>query len=123
MSNLEETMALLILACELPEPTRQYKFARDIVGHGPGIRKRLKDANLRDWRFDFAWPDRKIAVEVDGGVWTRGRHVRGAGFISDMEKLNAATLHGWRVVRFATNHLTDGYAVAILSELLKGDIP
>ena len=119
MSRLEETFALLIKAEELPTPCTQYKFSRDIVGNAPGIRARLKAAGLKDWRFDFAWPDLMIAVEVDGGVWTRGRHVRGAGFVADMEKLNAAQKQGWAVYRFASNHLTSGYAIDMIKEVLK----
>lgn len=54
---------------------------------------------LRRWRFDRAWPERQVAVEIEGGVWTRGRHVRPQGFINDCEKYNAAALRGWLVLR------------------------
>ncbi|MGL5914018.1 MAG: hypothetical protein ACRCZB_07615 [Bacteroidales bacterium] len=53
----------------------------------------------RRWRFDFAIIEQKIAIEVEGGVWTNGRHTRGKGFIGDMEKYNTATAMGWRVLR------------------------
>lgn len=56
----------------------------------------------RDWRFDLAWPGRMLAAEVDGGVWTAGRHVQGGGFEADLVKLNEAVLRGWRVLRFTT---------------------
>jgi very-short-patch-repair endonuclease len=59
----------------------------------------------RKFRFDWAWPDRKVALEEDGGVWTRGRHTRGAGFLRDMEKLNLAVELGWRVLRYQTGHV------------------
>lgn len=55
---------------------------------------------VRRWKFDFAMVEQKIAVEVEGGVWTRGRHVRPAGFIADCEKYNAAVMQGWRVLRY-----------------------
>jgi very-short-patch-repair endonuclease len=54
----------------------------------------------RKWRLDFAWPELRIAAEVEGGVFSRGRHVRPAGFIDDCEKYNAAVLLGWSVLRF-----------------------
>lgn len=54
----------------------------------------------RRWRFDFAIPSKKIAIEIEGGVWTNGRHTRGRGYIGDMEKYNFAVLLGWRVLRF-----------------------
>lgn len=52
----------------------------------------------RRWRFDVAWPERKIAVEIQGGVWSRGRHSRGTGQLADMDKLNTAQSLGWRVL-------------------------
>ncbi len=53
----------------------------------------------RKHRFDFAWPDCKVAVEVDGGQWRShgGRHNTDA----DREKLNLAAALGWRVLRFS----------------------
>jgi len=44
----------------------------------------------RRWRLDFAWPGQLVAVEIEGGVWSRGRHTRGSGFIGDCEKYNTA---------------------------------
>lgn len=70
----------------------------------------------RKWRFDFAWPDRKIAVEVDGGTWVGGRHVQGAGFENDCRKMNAAALLGWRVLRFTSNMVLDGEAFSVIEE-------
>jgi len=54
----------------------------------------------RKWRFDFALIDKKIAIEVNGGVYTNGRHTRGKGYINDMEKLNKAVELGWRVLQY-----------------------
>ena len=54
----------------------------------------------RRWRFDYANPELKIAVEQEGGVWISGRHNRGKGFLGDMEKYNAAIVMGWRVLRY-----------------------
>ena len=53
----------------------------------------------RRWRFDAAWPAQRVAVEVDGGIWRMGRHVRGAGYERDCEKLNTAAAQGWLVLR------------------------
>ena len=54
---------------------------------------------VRKWRFDYAWPELKIALEVEGGAWTGGRHTTGKGFVADMEKYNTAAALGWRVIR------------------------
>ena len=53
----------------------------------------------RLWRIDYAWPTQLIALEVEGGAFTGGRHTRGAGFIADMEKYNALAAAGWRLFR------------------------
>ena len=57
----------------------------------------------RKWRFDYAIPDLKVAIEIDGGVWEYGRHNRAQGYINDMEKLNNAAALGWLVLRFTTH--------------------
>ena len=57
----------------------------------------------RKWRFDYAFPSRKIAIEIDGAVWTLGRHNRPRGYLNDMEKLNTAASMGWLVLRFSTD--------------------
>ena len=54
---------------------------------------------IRKWRFDYAWPEHRIALEVEGGVWVGGRHTSGAGFVKDMEKYNEAACLGWRIIR------------------------
>lgn len=60
----------------------------------------------RRWRFDFAHPASRVAIEIEGGVWTGGRHTRGKGFIGDLEKYNAAALAGWAVFRFTPQQIT-----------------
>jgi hypothetical protein len=60
----------------------------------------------RKWRFDFIVArervKRQVAFEIEGGIWSRGRHVRPQGFQDDLDKYNAATALGWRVFRFST---------------------
>ncbi len=73
----------------------------------------------RRWRFDWAWPDKSIAVEVDGAVYTGGRHTRGAGFEKDMEKLNEAQILGWRVLRFSSGMVKDGRALGVVERLVR----
>lgn len=65
----------------------------------------------RKWRFDYAWPLHMLALEVDGGVWTQGRHTRGAGAIADMEKLSEAAILGWRVLYVVPDDLKNGVAL------------
>ncbi len=65
----------------------------------------------RMWRFDLAWPSEALAVEVDGGTWSGGRHTRGAGYQADCEKINEAVCMGWRVLRVTGVHIKSGQAI------------
>jgi hypothetical protein len=71
---------------------------------------------VRKWRFDFAISRLKLACEIEGGVWSGGRHTTGAGFEKDAEKYNAAALQGWTVLRFPGSWVKPGRAVKALEE-------
>lgn len=73
--------------------------------------------STRRWRFDFALVSQRFAIEIDGGIWTRGRHSRGAGQVKDMEKGNAATLGMWSVLHFTPEQVTSGYAFRVVQML------
>lgn len=77
----------------LPEPVPEYRFHP-----------------RRKWRADYAWPLQRVIVEVEGGIWTQGRHTRGAGFLADMAKYNAAALLGFHVLRYTPQQLGDAVA-------------
>lgn len=81
-SPLEAMFLMQTRLLGLPTPEREYKFHPK-----------------RRWRFDFAWPALMLAVEVEGAVWSGGRHTTGAGFTLDCEKYNEATILGWRILR------------------------
>jgi hypothetical protein len=74
----------------------------------------------RRWRFDFAWIQQRVAVELDGGTRNGGRHVRAAGFEGDCEKLNEAAMGGWTVLRFTAAMVDDGRALAAVERALEG---
>lgn len=65
------------------------------------LQKEYQFHPTRQWRFDYACPELMIAIEVEGGIHIRGRHVRPKGYMADMEKYNTATLLGWKVLRFS----------------------
>ena len=89
----------------LPEiPIREYKFHPS-----------------RRWRFDLAFIDHKLAIEIEGGVWIRGRHTRGSGFISDMDKYNNAVLLSWYMLRFTPNDVKVGKALKTINSFFKGE--
>lgn len=97
---------------KLPSPVAEYQFHP-----------------TRRWRFDFAWRDEKVALEVEGGVFgyinpqTMRRHGRGAhgsvaGILNDMEKYNEAALHGWRLLRVLPGKLYSQPTIDMLKRAL-----
>lgn len=105
MSELEDLLLYQIRALGLPEPVREY---RAVAG--------------RRWRWDFAWLDERLLVEVQGGVWIGGAHGRGTGIRRDYEKNNAAALLGFKVLQFGTNEVQDGTAVAMIAKALDKNV-
>lgn len=73
---------LICQADGLPMPELEYKFHPE-----------------RRWRLDYFWRCGQVALEVEGGAFTRGRHTRPMGFLNDMDKYNTATLMGIRIFR------------------------
>ena len=94
---------VLCRALKLPEPESEYRFHP-----------------VRKWRLDHAWPDRKLAVEVQGGIFSHGRHVRGAAMLKEFEKLNTAAAMGWRFLYFTPGQIADGSAMPVIESALKG---
>lgn len=95
----------------LPEPLLDYRFHP-----------------TRRWKLDFAWPEAispwtphfikgKFAVEIEGGTWIAGRHIRPAAFEADCEKYAEALIMGWRVLRVTTHMVEDGRAIDLLWRL------
>jgi very-short-patch-repair endonuclease len=101
VSHLEATLEFHMKAAGLPALEREFRF------HPP-----------RRWRFDFVLLDQKLAIEVEGGTWTNGRHVRAQGFSADCEKYNQAVLDGWRVLRFTGDMVKSGEALRVIEEAL-----
>lgn len=93
-SPLERLFAAQVEAAGLPAPEREARFHP-----------------TRRWRFDFLWRCWMLAVECEGGVYSRGRHVRPGGFRKDAEKYNAAAMLGYRVLRFTARMIEDGTAI------------
>lgn len=106
MTDVPIVVGLLtqLRAAGLPEPEAEYVFAPP-----------------RKWRFDYCWPDPavRLAVEVEGGTRSGGRHVRPQGYEDDCEKYNEAALLGWRVIRVTTGMVQSGEALALVERALR----
>lgn len=72
----------------------------------------------RRWRFDFAWPKERVALEVEGGVFAGGRHTRGVGFEKDCEKYSRAAILRWVVIRVTARQIREGLALTWIEEAL-----
>lgn len=102
MSQVEELFALHVKASKLPMPEREYRFCE------------------RRWKFDFCWTEIKLALEIEGGTWTGGRHTRGAGFEADCRKYAKALILGWRVLRVTSGMVQSGEALGLVEQAIKG---
>jgi len=89
----------LLKAKGLPQPVQEYRFHP-----------------TRQWRLDMAWPESKVALEVEGGIWTRGRHARGAGMMADMDKYSWAAVMGWCLIRRVPSNLCGEATFTLLQE-------
>lgn len=87
----------------LPRPQAEYRFHP-----------------TRKWRFDWAiLGPPLLAIEVEGGAWTGGRHTRGAGFEKDLEKYAEALVLGWRILRVTPKQIEDGTALTLVGRILR----
>ena len=101
-SDLEIDFAYQIHVAGLPVPEREYRFHP-----------------VREWRADFAWPEFMIIVEIEGGVWGKGAHIRPVRFIKDCLKYNEAAILGWTVIRLAGAMITDGVGLDCLERMIE----
>jgi very-short-patch-repair endonuclease len=72
----------------------------------------------RRWRFDFAWPDNLVALEIDGGLYVNGGHNRGSKIIDEHDKLNEAAIMGWTVLRVDPKKVRSGEALQLIKRAL-----
>lgn len=101
--HLEEAFLWQVLQAKLLMPEREFRFHP-----------------TRKWRFDFAWQAKRIAVEIEGGIWINGAHVRGKHFESDSEKYNEAALLGWTVIRLTRATIDSGRGLHWLKLAMEG---
>lgn len=102
-SDRYPTFTALLVALGYP-PEREYLF-------WPG----------RRFRWDYAWPDAKLALDVQGGVYAGGHHSRGRGYEDDNVKANEAALMGWRILRATPGQIESGQALRWVQRALMQD--
>lgn len=108
----------LIISSGLPKPEQELRFH-----------------HTRRWRFDYAWPELMLAVEVEGGIFThrrgtfvdkkgkvrkkQSRHLTIKGFEEDAIKYANAEILGWHVMRFSTRQCKNGVAIDLIKEYIE----
>jgi len=103
-SELENAFAMQLDAVGLDGYVREYQAI-------PG----------RRFRFDFCWVKERLAVEIQGGTYSRGAHARPLGIKRDYEKGNLAVLNDWRVLSFDTKQVKSGAALEVVEQFLRGE--
>ncbi len=101
VSTAEDLLAFQIKAARLPEPVRQYQYAPP-----------------RKLRADFAFLRPRLLVEVTGGIYTRKAHGSITGILADIDRLNESSKHGWYMLRFTTDMVKSGTALATIEDFL-----
>ena len=101
MNALEEMFALQCEQAGLPTPLREYAAV-------PG----------RRFRWDFAWTDARVLVEINGGTYAHMGHSTGSGIARDYEKSNLAMLAGWRTFVFDRRMVEAGTALDVTAKAL-----
>lgn len=106
-SPLEGSLLRLFSRHRLPEPARQWE---------------VWDGGRLVGRVDFAYPERRIAIEADGYRW----HAGAATWRSDLSRRNALTQAGWRVLHFTWDdvHRRQRHVARTIAAALSGpDVP
>ena len=99
-------------------PTKKFELLWRAM-NGQELIKEHRFHPTRKWRIDF-WHNSGVAIEIEGGVWTGGRHTRGKGFIADMEKYNALAERGILVFRIPAHEINLQWLAPIYDTIQRG---
>lgn len=69
--------------------------------------KEYKFDQYRRFRFDWAIPEKKIAIEYEGMFAKKSRHTTVTGYTNDCRKYNLATSQEWKVLRYTALNYMD----------------
>lgn len=88
----QRLLLLHLEAAKLPKPVFEYQFHQ-----------------TRKWKIDAAWPEYKLAVEVEGGIYGKkgGGHRSISGFEANLEKYNRLSIEGWFLIRVLPEWLSE----------------
>ena len=101
-STLEELFAFQATAAGLPPFEREYLV--------PGVSR---------FRYDFAWIEQKLLVEINGGTWGHMGHSTGKGIARDYRKNRLPQELGWRCYSFTGDEVKEGEAIEVVRKALE----
>ena len=108
MSALEDQF-LGLWQAHYPQLILEREFS-DIAAWEADYQERYaKSKRSKRYRLDFAHPDSRTGVEIQGGVYNRGRHVTGSGYERDCRKYNLAYTSGWTIFLLTSQMAKDAY--------------
>lgn len=103
-------------------PEELLAFQLKAVPEKPLFERQFRITPARKFMADFYFSNVKgmpLVVEVDGGIWTGGRHVTGRGVESDCEKSSLIAAMPARLMRVTPNLVRNGKALKWILEALK----
>ncbi len=96
-------------------PSSKFELLWRSLGGGE-LKKEYKFSDGRRFRFDY-YHIEGVAVELEGGVWSKGRHTRPTGFLNDMEKYNLAASMGILVFRVPSHDISTKWLSPIIKTI------
>ena len=106
---------------KIPPPDRENQLRTHLrAARIPMWQEQYRAIPGRKFAYDFAWLDKKVAVEVEGGTWSKEKsgHTSGKGYRANCQKYNLAQLNGWDVYRFTSDMIDSGEALATIIKAL-----
>ena len=114
MSALEDQF-LSLWQFHCPQLIFEREFS-DIAAWEADYQERYaKSKRSKRYRLDFAHPDSCTGIEIQGGVYNRGRHVTGSGYERDCRKYNLAYTSGWTIFLLTSQMAKDAYWHALIA--------
>ena len=74
-----------------------------------------KSKRSKRYRLDFAHPNSCTGIEIQGGVYNRGRHVTGSGYERDCRKYNLAYTSEWTIFLLTSTMAKDSFWLSLIA--------
>lgn len=101
-----------------PKRTCLTVFEQLLINEGLKFEKEYKFHQKRKWRIDYFIDGKvKLGIEIEGGIWSSGRHTRPSGFIADIEKYNALTEHGIYLFRITYDNINSKETIDMIKRI------